>query len=584
MAYQALYNKYRPQTFGQVVGQKAIVRTLENSLKEGKIAHGYLFCGPRGTGKTSMARLFAKALDCKEGVGRQCLKCDSCKAVAKGNHPDVVEIDAASNSGVDNVRDLISQVNYRPMMGRYKVYIVDECHNMTEPAFNALLKTLEEPPDYVVFILCTTEPQSILPTILSRVQRFDFAKVDDKDLIGRVSWILQQEKVSFTEEAVQKVVDLSDGGVRDALSILDQAVSFGGKKIDEGTLETLFGLLDAENKIKIVRLAHEGKLPELLQLARGFYEKGMDVVRTVEELENIYKDLIIHSFGGGEELFEQLSQAQAQGLAEISREEAESDIQALLSAQRDFRYAQDLMDAFELALIKISTRKEECDGGEEERKEKAPSKVPTPEKSAGGEAVQPKPVKAEVAKGKTGNTQARKSEAPRVKEEGPIPQKEEKEPSKARRLTDEEVLNVMIQGDKELKRKFVGGWDFLDEREKDLQPLVDRLFSAKPAVAAQGALIVAVEEEEDLALLNAPENRRKLSKILSDNFQESASVAAILADRFEELVEEFKKKSKAKKLPEKKPIHLFGEEKGSEGKTEEKSNADLFLDGITKGG
>ena len=177
MAYQAFYNKYRPQTFEEVVGQKTVVSTLKNAIKDNKIAHAYLFCGPRGTGKTTMARLFAKALNCKEGLGHQCNACDSCIGIMKGEHPDVIEIDAASNSTVDSVRQLIDNISYQPIMSDYKVYIIDEVHNMSNLAFNALLKTLEEPPEFAVFILATTEPQKILPTILSRVQRFDFSKV-----------------------------------------------------------------------------------------------------------------------------------------------------------------------------------------------------------------------------------------------------------------------------------------------------------------------------------------------------------------------------------------------------------------------
>ena len=183
MAYQAFYNKYRPQTFEEVVGQKAIVTTLKNAILEDKIAHAYLFCGPRGTGKTTMARLFAKALNCQEGVGKQCNHCESCEKIMKGQHPDVIEIDAASNSTVDSVRQLIENVSYRPIMSPYKVYIIDEVHNMSDSAFNALLKTIEEPPSFVIFILATTDPQKVLPTILSRVQRFDFSKVSEEDLI-----------------------------------------------------------------------------------------------------------------------------------------------------------------------------------------------------------------------------------------------------------------------------------------------------------------------------------------------------------------------------------------------------------------
>jgi len=226
MAYKALYNKYRPSTFEEVAGQRSIVRTLKNAIASGKIAHAYLFCGPRGTGKTSMARLFAKALNCEKGIGQQCNACSNCQAINEGNHPDVIEIDAASNNGVDQVRDLIDKVRYAPIKGRYKIYIIDEVHMMSAGAFNALLKTLEEPPEQVIFILATTEPYKVLPTILSRCQRFDFGKIDDQDIREKLIWILDKEKVTYDEKGIDAIVSLADGGMRDALSILDQVLAY----------------------------------------------------------------------------------------------------------------------------------------------------------------------------------------------------------------------------------------------------------------------------------------------------------------------------------------------------------------------
>ena len=213
MSYLSFYNKYRPQSFSEVVGQKVIVKTLKNSLKNKKISHAYLFCGPRGTGKTTMARLFAKSLNCEEGIGNQCLKCSSCQKIKDGNHPDVVEIDAASNSTVDSVRNLIENISYQPILSRYKVYIIDEVHNMSNSAFNALLKTLEEPPSFVIFILATTEPQKILPTILSRVQRYDFSKVSNEDIFLNLKRVLDMEKIPYEDEALKEISYLADGGV-----------------------------------------------------------------------------------------------------------------------------------------------------------------------------------------------------------------------------------------------------------------------------------------------------------------------------------------------------------------------------------
>ncbi len=253
MSYKALYNKYRPASFEEVAGQQSIVRTLRNAINSGKIAHAYLFCGPRGTGKTSMARLFAKALNCEEGIGHQCNKCSNCLALNSSSHPDVIEIDAASNNGVDQVRELIDQVRYLPIKGRYKVYIIDEVHMMSQGAFNALLKTLEEPPDHVIFILATTEPHKVLPTILSRCQRYDFTKIDDADLKAKLLWIAGMEDFSYEDAAIDEIVRLADGGMRDALSILDQALAYGDGSVNEKDILSVFGLTSSKQRVELLK-------------------------------------------------------------------------------------------------------------------------------------------------------------------------------------------------------------------------------------------------------------------------------------------------------------------------------------------
>lgn len=554
MAYQALYNKYRPQTFEQVVGQKAIVKTIQNSLRDDKIGHGYLFCGPRGTGKTSMARLFAKALDCKQGLGKQCMECDSCKAVANGTHPDVIEIDAASNSGVDNVRDLITQVNYQPLMGRYKIYIIDECHNMTEPAFNALLKTLEEPPSYVIFVLCTTEPQAILPTILSRVQRFDFSKVDDSQLAERIELILKEENVKYTKDAVKKIVELSDGGVRDALSVLDQAVSFGGSSIDESTLETLFGLLDITNKMDLVKLVHEGKLAELLKKVRSFYERGMDIVRVAKELEGIYKDIIIRSFDGEDDLLNELSVSQAETLSYIGREEAQRNIQELIKAQRDFRYAQDILDVFELTLMRMCSEE-------------------TVEKPEVKKVERPAPIKEETKEVSIPFTplmQAKEEKVIENKIEGPKKEevKEEKIVSSSK-TDDGTVLSIMKKGDKAIKKQYLLKWEDMDGSIDSRECLL-ALGDCKPCVASEDSLVLSTNSNEAKEVLENQANKEKLDRIFQQNFEKTPRLVVITDDDFKRLCDMFRNGVTVEPVKE-------------ETKKEEKSNADIFLEQL-KGG
>lgn len=398
MSYKALYNKYRPSTFEEVAGQRNIVRTLQNAIASGKIAHAYLFCGPRGTGKTSLARLFAKALDCEEGIGHQCCHCSNCLAIAEGNHPDVIEIDAASNNGVDQVRSLISEVNYAPMKGRYKVYIIDEVHMMSQGAFNALLKTLEEPPEHVIFILATTEPQKVLPTIVSRCQRYDFGKIDRLDVISRLSFVMQNEKIQYEPEALEEIFELCDGGMRDALSLLDQAIAYCGDKLTVDGIRELFGLSSKKETVELILSVAKGRVIDILDKLERFEQGGIDVKRLTGAMLTMLQDDLIYSRTKNAGLLDSLNEEYANILVTaVPPLLASKMIEQLLDAQMDYRNVSNIRAFFKLTLLRISA---ECVEAVNPSKPIEAPKQETPAPSKVEEAEPTVQPKAEEAKPK----------------------------------------------------------------------------------------------------------------------------------------------------------------------------------------
>ena len=295
MVYEPLHHKYRPATFADLVGQSAIASTLTNAIRQERIAPAYLFCGPRGTGKTSSARIFAKSLNCLSSdrpTESPCGTCDTCRSIARGSALDIIEIDAASNTGVDNIRELIERAQFAPVQARYKVYIIDECHMLSTAAFNSLLKTLEEPPSQVIFILATTDPQRVLPTIISRCQRFDYRRIPLTSMREHLRYIAEQEAIRITDEAITLIAQLAQGGLRDAESVLDQ-LSLLPEEIDVERVWDLVGAVPERDLLTLLEAIAQNNPQQVLEQCRYLLDRGREPPIVMQNLAAFYRDLLI---------------------------------------------------------------------------------------------------------------------------------------------------------------------------------------------------------------------------------------------------------------------------------------------------
>ncbi|MGD0014976.1 MAG: DNA polymerase III subunit gamma/tau [Bryobacteraceae bacterium] len=356
--YQVIARKYRPQSFSELVNQEHVRTTLENAITQNRIAHGYIFSGQRGTGKTTVARILARCLNCVQGPSiTPCGVCASCLEIAGGNAVDVIEIDAASNRGINEMRELRENVRYRPARERYKVFIIDEAHQITSEAFNALLKTLEEPPEWVVFVLCTTEAHKIPATIASRCQHFSFRSIDFEEIVARMEWIAKQEGIEADPEALAVLAQVGEGSLRDSLSALDQAIACCGTTLKAAEIRALLGAYSIDTLDQVTQALRESNAARMLEIVDGLVRNGQHLQQFVRELARYFRNLLVSKIAGGVNRLIAASPEERRRLAEIAATFTEQDLtrylQLTLDLFRDLQYSLQPRLHLELGLIRL---------------------------------------------------------------------------------------------------------------------------------------------------------------------------------------------------------------------------------------
>ena len=380
MNYTALYRKFRPTSFSEMVGQEHITRTLKNQIMAGRVGHAYLFNGGRGTGKTSAAKVLARAINCLNPQdGEPCNKCEICKEAINGSLTDIVEMDAASNNSVEDIRQIREEVNFLPTKAKYRVYIIDEVHMLSTGAFNALLKTLEEPPEHVKFILATTEPQKLPATILSRCQRFDFKQISDEDIIKRLKIVCDEIQIEITNEALKVIAVLAEGGMRDALSILERCLQDGETKIDENKVKDLVGIPKLAYINKIVSAILQENINEALQTIEEVVNEGKDIQNFLWEIIKYVKDILIYKSSKSLNIYSEAEITNIEKLAnEVTKEKLLQIVYILSNLENDIKYSSQKLILFQVGIIKLCSGQtgetksttENIDTGEIEKKKR----------------------------------------------------------------------------------------------------------------------------------------------------------------------------------------------------------------------
>lgn len=499
MEYISLYRKYRPKTFSDVVGQEVVVKILKNSILNNKISHAYIFSGPRGTGKTSIAKIFSKAVNCLNTTdGDLCNNCENCLQNID-EEIDIIEIDAASNNGVDEIREIRNNVKLMPVHLKYKVYIIDEVHMLSTSAFNALLKTLEEPPKHVIFILATTEFNKIPATVISRCQKFDFKKITNKQIEDRLKYILEQEKKSLNGEVISLIAKLSDGGLRDAINMLDQVISLEKENVTVDDVYNLIGDISEKNIIILLENIVSGNIKETLKNINKYYEEGKNFVNICERLQLLIRNIII--FNNTDNYFDKEYEKKLLDFSHIELEYCEKMSDELFNLINELKRTNNQKIITEISFLKMCLM-------QNKKEEKNIDKIETKNNS-------------------------KDNEIPIIIEEK---QNEEKEKNKSIKIN-----NVFCGPSKELKNNFVKNYEKLKEflSIKEYNSLVNLLLKATPQIVTETNVLFTFKNNFDIVLFD--NKIEEIQDLLRKIFGKKYSVVAVNNEEYSNILKEYKK-------------------------------------------
>ena len=566
MTYKSLYRTYRPNSFETVVGQRHIIQTLQNAIKQKKMSHAYLFCGPRGTGKTTVAKLLAKSVNCINVEQAPCNQCEHCLTIQNGTHPDVIEIDAASNNGVDEIRDLIEKVKYAPLQGKYKVYIVDEVHMLSQGAFNALLKTLEEPPAHVIFILATTEPHKVLPTIISRCQRYDFVRVNRFDIQMRIEEVLKAEKIEYEEEAVRLISQLADGGVRDALSILEQCIAYSGQNLNAQHVNDIYGIATTQDKLKLLNAVIDNDVTVLMQEIDYVTGKNIDIRRLTNDLMELLKESVVYSFTKDKSLLNKLTEEEVKSLNRLSAPVGLKMIEDLMETLEKYRSASNLLSYFEIGLLKLISH--------------TVNKIEEPKLKFVEKNVETKPIYEEAV------AQAEPELAlveEQIEEEKVAPKPKENKKKMAQIVQNDDfsldfLVQLFVSGDKAKRKQIEHLWSNVQNYQSDLAfgKIANLLMDIRLVALNEGFMVLSHSEDYVVNELNMEDNQALIEDFTERVFGLRMRAYAVLYAKSEEAMQYFVQLRSENRLPD--PIKFNKVEKTVEKKVDsvEKNLFDLF--------